>query len=173
MVLDDPADGYTMADAATLMGISRRQLERYIHSARVTIIKVPGRFGPENRVVSIPLELLLNPGTAPQPTGNPLTSSVVPSVDTPIDTFGQQVIADLTEQVIRLSAQLGMAHEKNRVLEDRVLLLTTPRPWWRRVFLPWSRLTLLTLTTASITFAIVALVEALETRNTLNWFMGS
>lgn len=183
--MEHPGDGYTIREAAEILGLSTRQVERYIQSGRLLSIKTPGKYGYENRIPAIPSDFI--PSLAPDKTSDkPPTSHAAPAieatdnpsnrvVDMPIDTPRHQLVQDLVDRIAYLSAQVGQLTERNMALEGKVKLLTAAasRPWWRRLLSPWSKATVLALCTGSITFGIVAFMEAMETRNTLNWFMGT
>jgi len=116
-------EGFTVAEAGEIIGVSKRQVFRLISEGKLATILVPGRFGMERRVLRIPNELLKPLKETPQPhdIGSDMSG-------------GLALIKHLTEENLRLAGQLGAAQERIRGLEGKVLLLESGhRPWWKRV----------------------------------------
>lgn len=116
----DESQGYTIPEVAQILGISKRQVQRYLRDGKLQGRLVEGRFGPENRIDSIPTDI---------PCQKRRTTP-----DTPSDVT-LTIVRDLQETNRQLSQLLGRAQERIHFLENQVLLLTAPkRPWWRRVW---------------------------------------
>ena len=113
--------GFTISEAARELGVSSRTVRRFIKSGKLGAKLVPGTFGEEYRILTLPPELY----------------KTKPVDITLVQTPGQvmDIIRELQEKNLALAAQLGVATERIRNLESEVrLLTTTKRPWWRRLF---------------------------------------
>lgn len=123
--------GMTIADAAKSLGVSTRTVRRFIKSGKLNAELVLGQFGHEYRIQELPAELRKqktldnNSGQTPGQT----------SIQTPIQVM--DIIRELQEKNLALAAQLGVATERIRNLENEVKILTAARsrPWWKRLFL--------------------------------------
>lgn len=64
MTVGTESQGYTVSQVAKKLGVSRRTVERYIHTGKLPKVErleggmIAGRFGPEYRILEIPEELL-------------------------------------------------------------------------------------------------------------------
>jgi excisionase family DNA binding protein len=115
--------GLTISEAAKSLGVSTRTVRRFIKSGKIHADLVPGTFGQEYRILSLPREL-----HKPKPVDN------APG-QTPIQTM--DIIRELQEKNLALAAQLGAATERIRNLEREVKLLVAAKqkqPWWKRLF---------------------------------------
>jgi len=115
--------GLTISEAAKSLGVSTRTVRRFIKSGKIHADLVPGTFGQEYRILSLPREL-----HKPKPVDN------APG-QTPIQTM--DIIRELQEKNLALAAQLGAATERIRNLESEVKLLVAAKqkqPWWKRLF---------------------------------------
>jgi len=114
--------GLTISEAAKSLGVSSRTVRRFIKSGKIHAELVPGPFGQEYRIVSLPREL-----HKPKPVDN-----------APSQTPGQvmDIIRELQEKNLVLAAQLGVATERIRNLESevRLLIVAAKQPWWKRIF---------------------------------------
>ena len=114
--------GLTITEAAKSLGVSSRTVRRYVKSGKIHAELVPGLFGQEYRILTLPREL-----QKPKLVDN-----------APGQTLGQvmDVIRELQEKNLALAAQLGAASERIRNLESEVKLLTAAakQPWWKRLF---------------------------------------
>ncbi len=114
--------GLSIAEAARSLGLSSRTVRRYIKSGKIHAQLVTGPFGQEYRILKLPPEL----------------HKRKPVDNTPIQTPTQamDIIRELQEKNLALAAQLGIATERIRNLENEVRLLTTAKqqPWWKRIF---------------------------------------
>jgi plasmid maintenance system antidote protein VapI len=122
--------GLTIPQAARELGLSTRTVRRFIKSRKIKADLLPGPFGEEYRILELPAELR-KPMAMHSKTGHPhAQTSIHPALQS-ID-----IIRDLTEKNLSLAAQLGVATERIRNLENRLKLLTSARrqPWWKRLF---------------------------------------
>jgi len=117
--------GLTIAQAARSLGVSTRTVRRYIKSGKIKAELVSGPFGEEYRILDLPYDL----------------SKSKPVDDTPSQTPSQSpiqvldIVRELQERNLALAAQLGVATERIRNLENQIKLLTVARrPWWKRLF---------------------------------------
>ena len=112
--------GLTISQAARSLGVSSRTVRRFIKSGRLDAELVPGPFGQEYQIFNLPPEL-----HKPKPVDN--TPSQAP-------TQIMDIVRELQEKNMALAAQLGVATERIKNLENRVKLLSAPRqPWWKRL----------------------------------------
>ncbi len=120
-----------ISGAARELGVSTRTIRRYIKAGRIEAKLITGKFGVEYRIVKIPPELfqqkrLGEKSTANQSGGRSSGQSIGQVID---------IIRELQEKNLALAAQLGVATERVRSLENQVKLLSTTRnPWWKRIF---------------------------------------
>ena len=114
--------GLTISEAARSLGVSSRTVRRFIKSGKIHAELVPGLFGQEYRILTLPREL-----HKPKPVDNTLGQTPSQIMD---------IIRELQEKNLALAAQLGAASERIRSLESEVKLLTaaTKQPWWKRLF---------------------------------------
>ena len=113
--------GVTIAQAAKSLGVSTRTVRRFIKSGKMKADLVTGPFGQEYRITELPQQLRKE-----KPVDNT-------PVQTPTQTM--DIIRELQEKNLALAAQLGVATERIRHLENQVKLLTAPKPpWWKRLF---------------------------------------
>ena len=114
--------GLTISEAARSLGVSSRTVRRFIKSGKIEAELVPGPFGQEYRILTLPREL-----QKPKPVDN-----------VPGQTLGQvmDIIRELQEKNLALAAQFGAATERIRSLESELKLLTAAakQPWWKRLF---------------------------------------
>ena len=115
--------GLTISEAARKLGVSSRTVRRFIKSGKIDAELVPGPFGQEYRILSLPRDL----------------RKTKPIDNTPGQTPSQvmDIIRELQEKNLALAAQLGAATERIRSLENEVKLLVAAKrkqPWWRRLF---------------------------------------
>ena len=117
--------GLTIAQSAKLLGVSSRTVRRFIKAGKLQAELVPGPFGEEYRILELPAEL----------------QRLKPVDNTPGQTLSQtpgqviDIIRELQEKNMALAAQLGVATERVRNMENQLKLLTTTRqPWWKRLF---------------------------------------
>ena len=113
--------GYSIPEAAKLIGISTRQVRRYISKGKLKAELVPGKFGMEYRITVIPPDLVKGK-----------------TLEQPFDftpTMAMDIIKTLQEENRNLAGQLGAAQERIKSLEEHVKLLAAPKkPWYRRIF---------------------------------------
>ena len=121
--------GLTIAEAARSLGVSSRTVRRFIKSGKIQAELVPGPFGEEYRISELPPDL-----GKPKPVDKtPSQTPVQTSIQTPIQVM--DIIRELQEKNLALAAQLGVATERLRNLENEVRLLTAAKqPWWKRLF---------------------------------------
>jgi len=114
--------GLTISETAKSLGVSTRTVRRLIKSGKIQAELVPGPFGQEYRILSLPREL-----HKPKPVDNTLSQTPTQVMD---------IIRELQEKNLALAAQLGVATERIRNLESEVRLLTAAvkPPWWKRLF---------------------------------------
>ena len=117
--------GLTIAETARSLGLSSRTVRRYVKSGKIHAELVLGPFGQEYRILELPVELRKS-----RPIDN---TSYQSSVQTPVQVV--DIIRELQEKNLALAAQLGVATERIRNLEEDMRLLTTAKqPWWRKLF---------------------------------------
>jgi len=119
--------GLTISQAARSLGVSTRTVRRFIKSGKIDAELVPGPFGQEYRILELPAEL-----RKPKPVD--ITPGQTSS-QTPIQVM--DIIRELQEKNLALAAQLGVATERIRNLENEVRLLAAAKhkqPWWKRLF---------------------------------------
>ena len=113
--------GLTISEAAKSLGVSTRTVRRFIKSGKIHAEFVPGAFGQEYRIPTLPRELHKSKPVDNTPVQNPVQV--------------MDIIRELQDKNLALAAQLGAATERIRNLENRVKLLTAARqPWWKRLF---------------------------------------
>ena len=123
--------GMSIAQAAEKLGVSTRTIRRYIKAGKIEAELINGRFGAEYRIPQLPPELLHKEHEDEKPD---LGQS---SGRAPGQPLGQalDIIRELQEKNLALAAQLGVATERVRNLENQVKLLTTTGiPWWKKLF---------------------------------------
>jgi excisionase family DNA binding protein len=109
--------GYTLREAAQALGVSMVTIRRYIKSGKLKARLVPSKFGESYVIEDLPLSA--------KPTSN--------------DT---QQVQPLINRIEQLSQEVGYWKAKAELLEQRLLLLespkqTTKQSWWRRLFKRW------------------------------------
>jgi len=116
----------SIAQTAKSLGISSRTVRRYIKSGKIHAELVSGPFGQEYRILELPPDLHKLKPVDNTPYQTP--------IQTPIQVM--DIIKELQEKNLALAAQLGVATERIRNLENEVRLLTTVKqqPWWKRIF---------------------------------------
>ncbi len=113
--------GQTIAEVAQTLGISTRQVRRYIKEGKLEAVLTPGRHGAEWRITYITPSLTK-------------ARSERRSPDITLK-MAMDMVKELQERNLQLAGQLGAAQERIRALEARVKLLTAPKvPWWKRLF---------------------------------------
>ena len=123
------SQGLTIAQAARSLGVSTRTVRRFIKSGKIDAKLVPGPFGHEYRILELPPDL-----HKPKPVDNtPGQAPIQTSIQAPIQFM--DIIRELQEKNLALAAQLGVATERIRNLENEVKLLTCAKQsWWKRLF---------------------------------------
>jgi hypothetical protein len=126
-----PKKSMDISRAAGELGVSTRTIRRYIKAGKIKAKLVAGRFGPEYLIAELPPELLQQETVGQKSTANQsASSSSSQSLGQAID-----IIRELQEKNLALAAQLGVATERVRNLENQVKLLSAvSNPWWRRLF---------------------------------------
>ncbi|UCG55357.1 MAG: MerR family transcriptional regulator [Dehalococcoidia bacterium] len=117
--------------AARELGVSTRTIRRYIKAGKIKAKLVTGKFGSEYQIAELPQELLQQEPVGEKPTANQS------SARTSSRSLGQamDIIRELQEKNLALAAQLGVATERVRNLENQVKLLSTvKKPWWKKLF---------------------------------------
>jgi excisionase family DNA binding protein len=109
--------GYTLREAAEALGISMVTVRRHIKSGKLKARLVPSKFGDTYIIDDLPL----------------ITR---PSSD---NTTATQPLINRIEQ---LSQEVGYWKAKAELLEQRLLLLESPKQtpkqrWWQRLLRPW------------------------------------
>ena len=118
----EEAQGKTIAQVAAELGMSKRQVWRYVQSGKIEATRVQGKYGEEWRIHLIPQELLIRRA---RPKPSPMTPKEA-----------MDMLQALTKENQQLAYQLGQSNERIRQLEAQVLLLTAPKPsLFRRLFL--------------------------------------
>jgi MerR family copper efflux transcriptional regulator len=113
--------GYSVADAAKVLGVSTRTIRRHIKDGKLSFTKIEGQFGEEYRITDLPENAKRS---------NPTEVSSELSGTVALD-----MIRRLEEENRNLAGQLGIAQEKIRNLEDKLKMLPQPKvSWWRRIF---------------------------------------
>ena len=118
--------GLAIAQAARVLGVSSRTVRRFIKSGKIDAELVPGPFGQEYRILELPPNLHK---------GKPLDNTPSQTlIQTPIQVM--DIIRELQEKNLALAAQLGIATERIRNLENEVRLINAAKqqPWWKRLF---------------------------------------
>jgi predicted transcriptional regulator len=126
-----PKKNMNISGIARELGVSTRTIRRYIKAGKIKAKLINGKFGAEYRIVKCPPELFqkktLEEKTDTDQTG-PVNSGK--SIGQAMD-----MIRELQEKNLALAAQLGVATERVRNLENQVKLLSAVRyPWWKRIF---------------------------------------
>jgi len=108
--------GYTLREAAQALGVSIVTIRRYIKSGRLKARLVPSKFGESYVIEDLP-------------------PPAKPSSD---DNLQAQPLINRIEQ---LSQEVGYWKAKAELLEQRLLLLESPKQatkqrWWQRLFRP-------------------------------------
>ena len=116
----------TIAQAAKSLGVSTRTVRRFIKSGKIDAELIPGPFGQEYRILKLPADLHKRKPVDNVPYPTP--------IQTPVQVM--DIIRELQEKNLVLAAQLGVATERIRNLENEVRLLTGAKqqPWWKRLF---------------------------------------
>ena len=110
-------NGYTIREAAAALGVSMVTIRRYIKSGKIKAKLVPSKFGDSYIIEDLPL------------LSKPLSDS--PSS-----------IQPLINRIEQLSQEVGYWKAKAELLQERLLLLESPKQaprqkWWQRLFKPW------------------------------------
>ena len=110
-------NGYTLREAAQALGVSIITVRRYIKSGKLKARLVPSKFGDSYIIDDLPL--LTKP-----PSDNTLSTQ------------------PLINRIEQLSQEVGYWKAKAELLQERLLLLETPKQshkqtWWQRLFRPW------------------------------------
>jgi len=108
--------GYTLREAAQALGISTVTVRRYIKSGRLKAKLIPSKFGESYIIEDLPLPIS-------PPSGD------------------MQPVQPLINRIEQLSQEIGYWKAKAELLEERLLLLESPkqtpsRRWWQRLFKP-------------------------------------
>jgi excisionase family DNA binding protein len=108
--------GYTLREAAQALGVSIVTIRRYIKSGKLKAKLVPSKFGESYIIEDLAL----------------------PTKPLPDDTRQVQPLINRIEQ---LSQEVGYWRAKAEILEERLLLLETPKQtpkqrWWQKLFRP-------------------------------------
>jgi excisionase family DNA binding protein len=109
--------GYTLREAAQALGVSMITVRRYIKSGKLKARLVPSKFGESYIIDDLPI------------INKPLSDN----------TISTQPLINRIEQ---LSQEVGYWKAKAELLEERLLLLESPKQtpkqkWWQRLFRPW------------------------------------
>ncbi len=118
--------GLSILQAARSLGVSSRTVRRFIKSGKIHAELVNGPFGQEYRILELPPDLHKR-----KPVDN---TPYHTSIQTPIQVM--DIIREFQEKNLALAAQLGIATERIRNLENEARLLTAAKqqPWWKRLF---------------------------------------
>jgi len=112
---------YTIKQASEILGVTPRQVRRYIKEGKLQAKLVPGKYGQAYQIADIPADLVKQ-----KPAEQPLDFT---------PTMAMDIINRLQEENRNLAGQLGIAQERARNLEGQVKLLAAPKkPWYRRLF---------------------------------------
>jgi excisionase family DNA binding protein len=108
--------GYTLREAAQVLGVSIVTVRRYIKSGKLKAKLVPSKFGDSYIIEDLPL-----------PT-KPLADD-------------SQPVQPFINRIEQLSQEVGYWKAKAEVLQERLLLLEAPKQtpkqkWWQRLFKP-------------------------------------
>jgi len=137
--------GLSINDAAKALGVSTRTVRRFIKAGKLKAELVPGTFGPEYRIKEIPETLRKQTAG---PTLATAENSLTPSpeqISFPVAMESPDrilaMLKDLQEKNMALAAQLGVATERIRNLENQVKQLTGPttvtsspkKSFWQRL----------------------------------------
>jgi excisionase family DNA binding protein len=116
--------------AARLLGVSSRTIRRYIKSGKIKAELTEGVFGKEYHILELPPELHKRKPLDNMSGQSPSQNPVQPSFQI------MDIVKELQEKNLNLAAQLGIATERIRNLENEVKLLTTVKQqsWWKRLF---------------------------------------
>lgn len=114
---------YTIKETAEALGVSTRQVRRYIKAGKLQAQLVLGKYGEEYRIDTLPIQLSKTKERTTQPLDLP------PSMV-------MDLVNSLREENRTLAGQLGVSQERIRNLEEQVKLLTEgkAKPWWARLF---------------------------------------
>jgi predicted site-specific integrase-resolvase len=109
--------GYTLREAAQALGVSIVTIRRHIKSGKLKARLVPSKFGESYIIEDLPLS----------------------AKSLPDDTRQVQPLINRIEQ---LSQEVGYWKAKTELLEERLLLLESPKQtpkqkWWQRLFRAW------------------------------------
>jgi len=109
-------NSYTLREAAEALGVSMVTVRRYIKSGKLKARLVPSKFGPSYIIDNLPL-------------------LIKPLSDNNIST------QPLINRIEQLSQEVGYWKAKAELLQERLLLLESPRQapkqtWWQRLFRP-------------------------------------
>ncbi|MFH1662795.1 MAG: MerR family DNA-binding transcriptional regulator [Chloroflexota bacterium] len=121
----------SISQAAEKLGVSTRTIRRYIKAGKIEAKLVTGRFGAEYRIPELPPDLLQKEPEDEKPAPGQSTG------ETSGQPLGQamDIIRELQGKNMALAAQLGVATERVRNLENQVKLLAAAElPWWKKLF---------------------------------------
>lgn len=136
----EEAKGYTIQEVSELIGVSSRQVRRYIRQGKLEAKLTNGKFGEEYRILSIPPHMSKAKARHSEPIDTrPDMSKARGGHTEPIDitpNMAMDLIKRLEEENRNLAGQLGMAQARIAQLEGDLRLLTDgkKRPFWRRLF---------------------------------------
>ena len=123
--------GISIPQAAEKLGVSTRTIRRYIKAGKIEAELIDGRFGAEYCIPQLPPDLLHKEPEDEKP------DLGQPSGRAPGQSLGQalDIVRELQEKNLALAAQLGVATERVRNLENQVKLLAAAGiPWWKKLF---------------------------------------
>ena len=106
--------GYTLREAAEALGLSTITIRRYIKSGKLKASLVPSKFGESYLIDDLPI------------VNKPLSDKALPN-------------QPLINRIEQLSQEVGYWKAKAEMLQERLLLLETPKQttkqrWWQRLF---------------------------------------
>ena len=113
---------WTIKEAAKALGLSEKTVRRRIRDGTLKAEEIPGKHGLEYRITDL--------GRT-----RPLDKSLDTRENTPLDK-ALDIIKAVQEENERLAGQVGFLQALLQELENKVRLLTGPKPkrsWWQRL----------------------------------------
>jgi MerR family transcriptional regulator, copper efflux regulator len=145
------AEGMSIGDAAKELGVSTRTIRRFIKAGKLKAALIQGNFGPEYRIPEIPEDLRKAPPEKETEAEETVATEEVAAVQPVVQTIPPpqpapetpdnvlNMLKDLQEKNMALAAQLGVATERIRNLENKVKLIDAPasiappkKSFWQR-----------------------------------------